>query len=288
MWNIPSHRFAPLLVLCTLCSLLSGHHCHRCPEKCGDTVIPYPFGLTTCGMRTFQLQCNDQSQLILWLNNTDFRVLSVTSKTVVIDPTRGFVCGNSNIDFFSFIGEFSYAIPRSSYRISHKNALMMYKCDPHSSCGCDIQPGFDGAANLERAFGCPPRYCCGSLHNHSLLSLMKNCTSFVSFTLKTQPLEINKPVNIQVQYGLELEAWVPGPCACAFNAKCLLSEDHCSHQCECENGLVGDGFAMGYGCHANVSSCRRDSFVGCTRNVIILSVGKFLIWGLSTKASCTL
>ncbi|KAI5065122.1 hypothetical protein GOP47_0019817 [Adiantum capillus-veneris] len=248
-------------------------YCHLCPETCGHTVIPYPFGLGKCGLPAFQLQCNDQSQLLVWLNKTDFRVLSITSQTIAINPMREFSCGYANIEFFNFIGESNYAIPGSSYNISRRNALMMYKCDPSSSCSCDIQPGFDGASNLERVYNCPRRYCCGSLQDHSLLSLMRNCTSFVSWTLHSQPINLLIPVQIQVQYGLELEAWVPGPCTCAANAKCNLSDDGRSHQCHCENGLVGDGFATGLGCHANVSSCRHESFVGCTRNLVLLSAG---------------
>ncbi|MCO5590437.1 hypothetical protein L7F22_044407 [Adiantum nelumboides] len=274
MWSLTLQcSLLPLLVICTLLSQLDLGYGYPCPEVCGSTLIPYPLGLGKCGLPQFQLDCNDQSQLLVWLNKTDFRVLSVTSQTITINPMRSFSCAASNINFFKFVGEFNYAIPGSSYNISRRNALMMYECDQASSCSCDIQPGFGGVDYLERIYKCPHRYCCGSLQDHSLLSLMKNCTSFMSWTLHTQPIDLLNPVQIQVQYGLELEAWVPGPCTCAVNANCIMSHDNGSHQCHCENGLVGDGFAKGFGCHANVSSCSRESFLGCTRNVVLLSAG---------------
>lgn len=271
MLSFSTHKVTLFLVFCMI---FNPTWVQACPELCGDTVVPYPFGLGKCGLKSFQLRCNVKTSLLeLWLNKLNFTVISITSQTLVIDPMRGNLCGKPNIDFFRFIGESNYAISGTNYVISKRNALMMYNCNANSSCGCDIRSEFDGATYLEHLFQCPSQYCCGFLKYLSLLSLMKNCTSFLSWTINSESDNLINPLNIQVQYGLELEAWIPGPCSCAKDAMCIESLDRFSHICQCKDGLMGDGYAMGLGCHANVSSCRRDSLVGCTRNVILFSAG---------------
>jgi hypothetical protein len=153
----------------------------------------------------------------------------LSSQTLLIDPMQG-ACGKPNIEYFAFIGESSYSIPGTSYFISKSNALMMYNCDENSSCGCDIRPEFEGVAELESYFNCPSRYCCGLVKERSLLRLMKNCTSFVSWAIDDSDIldvaRSSRGLRIQVQYGLQLEAWIPGrSCTCSSNADCIFRID---------------------------------------------------------------
>ena len=225
-----------------------------CQESCGNTLVPYPFRLSKCGRKDFLLHCNEEtSQLQVRLNRLNFSVMFITSQALLIDPMQG-ACGKPNIKYFSFIGESSYAIPESNYFISRNNALMMYNCNENSSCGCDIRPEFDGVAELENYFDCPSQYCCGLIKEHSLLRLMKNCTSFVSWAINSDIMDVShsQGLKIQVQYGLELEVWIPGrSCTCARNADCLYNDQGNAHTCRCKDGFSGDGFAMGLGCDAN-------------------------------------
>ncbi|KAH7302399.1 hypothetical protein KP509_23G070400 [Ceratopteris richardii] len=247
--------------------------CHACPDVCGNTVISYPFGLGKCGLETFRLKCDHNSQLRLSLNRVEFQVLSISSRKIAINPMKNSTCGDSNVDYFSFIGESSYAIPKTHYTISRHNALMMYKCKETSNCSCDIEPGLDVVYRMEKVYGCPTRYCCGLLLEQSLRSLTKNCSSFVSWILTPAPPLSISTLQIQVQYGLELDAWVPGPCSCCVSAKCIPNPYGLGHQCQCQEGFVGDGFSNGSGCRSNASSCRNKPFLGCRRNVVLFSAG---------------
>lgn len=149
---------------------------------------------------------------------------------------------------------------------------MMYHCKNSSSCDCGVHSDFSDLVKLERPYRCPSAYCCGFLLHDSLQKVMEigGCSSFISWSVHKNPM-IRTTLSLQVQWGLELDVRVPGPCSCAKGAKC--QEFLGGHTCSCDEGLVGDGFAIGQGCHRNVTSCNRDSFVGCARNVILLIAG---------------
>ncbi|CAN4125233.1 unnamed protein product [Withania somnifera] len=225
-------------------------HEASCGEKCGNFHIPFPFYISQsiCNSSlsdAFRLSCINSTSPFLDIGSQSYQILHFFSDGVLVDfPNTTFCRQYNDLESFGFNGN-------EYFGISRDNILGLYDCEDSSLCKPDceknIMPHCDGSRGSYPA-------CCYPLSDHSAWNADQRdgfsvfsqfgCRGFSSWVVLS-----GKQVG---KRGVKLEWAVPRnltTASCAANADTINATTVGSGiRCECQDGFVGDGFAVGVGC----------------------------------------
>ncbi|KAG9455442.1 hypothetical protein H6P81_008346 [Aristolochia fimbriata] len=247
---------------------------NRCNESCGSVPIPHPFHLnSSCGLtfdslpnNPFRLYCSSSSVLSLDIGNHKFRVKDILSDAIIVDT----VSRTGSCRIYDDVSSFSLE-SSPFYGVSGQNLLRLYGCGDSSVCNVDCDEfAFSGCGRIGREESLIS--CCYSLISNdregkseddhdgsSLLAELSGCRGFSGWVVAAG--------TKMARRGLKLEWALPREYAkdiCAQNAGFVNSSAvQGAVRCSCQNGLVGDGFAEGFGC---VKSCIKDNRIAYGRD----------------------
>ncbi|CAN4087120.1 unnamed protein product [Withania somnifera] len=217
-----------------------------CGEKCGNFHVPFPFYMnqSICNSSlsdAFRLSCINSTSPFLNIGSQSYQVLLFFSDGVLVDfPNTTFCRQYNDLKSFGFNGN-------EYFGISRDNILGLYDCEDSSLCKPDceknIMPHCDGSPGSYPA-------CCYPLDGFSVFSQF-GCRGFSSWVVLSG--------NQVGKRGVKLEWAVPRnstSATCAANADIINATTVGSGiRCECQDGFVGDGFAVGAGC---LKSCIKE------------------------------
>uniref|UniRef100_M8B6G9 Wall-associated receptor kinase-like 14 n=1 Tax=Aegilops tauschii TaxID=37682 RepID=M8B6G9_AEGTA len=252
--------------------------------------LPYPFGFSSgC---TIRLGCHVGADGVgaAWLGGArelGLLVRNVTSRALILDLPA---------DCSRRFNESVEALFSDSYAPASRNALVATSCSAAA-----------GAPQTSNCSGPPYRYMdMPSSHctaNESIRCILppprphSNLTSGHHFLNKSEVLRSNCTVLVSaVSYSdaggpslllgaLELDWWVPGPCRCDARANCTQLPATRTRpeafQCECPEGLQGDGFVDGTGCwEVSKSKCDRSNYLrDCGKIVLVGLIMAGIVFG---------
>lgn len=236
-----------------------------CEEKCGALAIQYPFHLQPpCSQPhhpEFRISCSYKGSgppiPVLQLNSHEYRVLSINSGELTIDPVLFDNCTFPNLQSFNLSG--------SPFTISSRNVLQLHNCSIACHLNCSVanlnlggnchnfepiccQPldprlaQIDSYSPYGRYFS--PEAFTGGYSNLVNFSTRFNCTTFTSWTYASTNL------SIDAEYGLKLSWSLHGVCSknvCSRDADCHPVSK--GYYCQCKPGYWGDGYVAGIGCN---------------------------------------
>ncbi|XP_004248516.1 probably inactive receptor-like protein kinase At2g46850 [Solanum lycopersicum] len=230
-----------------------------CGEKCGDFHIPFPFYMnqSICNSSLsddFRLSCINSTSPFLNIGSQSYRILHFFSDGVLVDFPNTTYCRQYNdLKSFGFNGNDYFGIARD-------NILGLYDCEDSSLCKPDceksIMPHCDGSPGRNSY---PP--CCYPLSDRSAWSADQRdgFSVFSQFGCRGFSSWVDISGNQIGKRGVKLEWAVPGnstTATCAANADSINATTVASGiRCECQDGYVGDGFAVGVGC---LKSCIKE------------------------------
>lgn len=230
-------------------------HEPSCGEKCGNFHIPFPFYMnqSICNSSLsddFRLSCINSTSPFLNIDSQSYRILHFFSDGVLVDFPNTTYCRQYNdLKSFGFNGN-------NYFGISQDNILGLYDCEDSSLCKPDceksIMPRCDGS-NTKGKNNYPS--CCYPLSDRSAWNdenQRDGFSVFSQFGCRGFSSWVDIPGNQIGKRGVKLEWAVPGnstTASCAANADIINATTVDSGiRCECQDGYVGDGFAVGVGC----------------------------------------
>ncbi|MCD9639815.1 hypothetical protein HAX54_024558 [Datura stramonium] len=232
-------------------------HEASCGEKCGNFHIPFPFYMNQSRCNSslsdaFRLSCINSSSLFLNIGSQSYRILQFFSDGVLVDfPNTTFCRQYNDLKSFGFNGN-------DYFGISRNNILGLYDCEDSTLCKPDceknIMPRCDGSQ------GSYPS-CCYPLSDHSAWNADQRdgFSVFSQFGCRGFSSWVVLSGNQVGKRGVKLEWAVPGnstTASCAANADIINATTVGSGiRCQCQDGFVGDGFAVGVGC---LKSCIKE------------------------------
>ncbi|PSS05107.1 inactive receptor-like protein kinase [Actinidia chinensis var. chinensis] len=251
---------------------------NECSDQCGSFQIPFPFYLnTSCGSKTpisdaFRLSCQNSTSLFLNIASQTYPILQFFPDGVLVGfpntttttTSSSSTCGGvrhpyNDLNAFGFEGN-------DYFGISTDNVVGLYDCEDSSLCKEDCMfmpaPGCD-------IHGYPA--CCYPLSDGSSWRIGDGFSVFYQFGCRGFSCWVgngngngngsnnNNNNNSTGKRGVKLEWAVPknsSKAQCAPNAYSVHATSLTSGvRCQCLHGFVGDGFALGLGCH---KSCLKD------------------------------
>lgn len=255
-----------------------------CPKTCGNTSIPYPFGIAPgCGLPAFQLNCSatkegspsspfdgfgEEGPLFPFLLTGSglFQVLQITPTSIIINVTdlKAVSCDGSQA-IATFVLD-----PLSPFFLSGNNQFFVTGCNSTGDVNTDLTLGSTRSCNVSSCSNtpsdssfCSSQQCCVALpggsrevvmHGGGYRSGSGGC-GFASIGYPPSFAITSDGSTGSEEYGLQLAYAVDGhSCSdpnfnsiCAARATCLDVEH--GHVCLCDGvGLVGDGYRAGSGC----------------------------------------
>ncbi|VAI08108.1 unnamed protein product [Triticum turgidum subsp. durum] len=240
-----------------------------CVRSCGGMTLPYPFGFSSdC---TIRLGC-DVGAGVVFVGGTrelGLVVRNFTPRALILklQPNCSRLFNASVAALFS-----------DSYAPASRNALVVSSCAEAaqiSNCSSSPERFLDRNSShcTDESIRCivPPT---NSTRGHHFLNksevLRSNCTGLVS------AVSYSDAGGPSLLLGaLELDWWVPGPCRCDARANCTQFPATRTRpeafQCECPEGLEGDGFVEGTGCReVSKSKCDRSNYLSRDCGKIVL------------------
>ncbi|CAL4898142.1 unnamed protein product [Urochloa decumbens] len=255
----------------------------RCVRQCGSTLTPYPFGFS--GDCPILLACNATDSTALLPRSTaaaPYPIMSFnsTASTFVVSVAP---CCNRTF------AETEAALAGAGYGASYRTALFLsgnncgrdappgsavtFSCSIssqfmalHAQCGGGGGSGGAGADDPSSST------CVASTTNLNASGTAATAGQFMDWN-KVRAARCEDALTAAVYYGdtlagtpslqfgvAEMGWWLDGTCAgaggaggeCAANATCHDVETPggaSGHRCACRDGMSGDGFAAGEGCH---------------------------------------
>ncbi|CAL5092644.1 unnamed protein product [Urochloa decumbens] len=255
----------------------------RCVRQCGSTLTPYPFGFS--GDCPILLACNataSTAALLLPHNSTaaapPYPIISFNSTAstfvVSVDPS----CNRTFAEAVAALAS-AGAGAAAGYGASYRTALFL----SGDNCGRGAPPGsaVTFSCSISSQFMALHAQCSGGgSGGASSSSCVASTTNLNASTAAGPFMDWNKvraagcedALTAAVYYGdtlagtpslqfgvAEMGWWLNGTCAgagaggvCAANATCQDVETPGGargHRCACRDGMSGDGFAAGEGCH---------------------------------------
>lgn len=230
----------------------------ECNETCGNIKIIYPFYLNTskvdCGLLGYDLVCDNNNTTFLYLGtNQKYEVLDLGPEEITINPLSSQNCTSNNL--------LSFNLSTNSFKISPQNMLQLYNCN--KTCdNCPLLGNYSGNTSFPVSCSNAQRTCCENLGDSSFFNSSKSqmqdftggyrslknystdykCSSFTSWAYSS----INTSLSFSAEYGLMLEWFISGSCACSSNAACTNNSD--GYTCKCNSNYTGDGYPNGTGC----------------------------------------
>ncbi|KAK6776932.1 hypothetical protein RDI58_023649 [Solanum bulbocastanum] len=234
-------------------------HEASCGEKCGNFHIPFPFYMnqSICNSSLsddFRLSCINSTSPFLNIGSQSYRILHFFSDGVLVDFPNTTYCRQYNdLKSFGFNGNHYFGISRD-------NILGLYDCEDSSLCKPDceksIMPHCDGSPGRNSYPS-----CCYPLSDRSAWSADQRdgFSVFSQFGCRGFSSWVDTSGNQIGKRGVKLEWAVPAnstTASCAANADIINATTVGSGiRCECQDGYVGDGFAVGVGC---LKSCIKE------------------------------
>jgi len=270
-----------------------------CDRRCGDIFVPYPFGFS--GDCPVVLACDASTSTALLPRTTtaappypiiSFRQTPFSTFLVSMAPS----CNRS-------VGEARASLTGAGYGVSNRTGLFLGGgCRMPGASNCSVSPSL--VASLLRTAGCagndttwacvadlpsyrsPPARGQGWFLNWEHADVagcgdVRTTTVFGETTMGSPSMELGL---------VEMNWWVNGTCAdaaaagsgrCAANAGCddlLAPSGAWGHQCYCSDGMSGDGFVSGEGCH--YGSRARAKLSAAAIAGIVVSAASFAFAGL--------
>ncbi|OIS99364.1 PREDICTED: probably inactive receptor-like protein kinase At2g46850 [Nicotiana attenuata] len=233
------------------------HHEEACGEKCGSFHIPFPFYMnqSNCGSSlsdAFRLSCINSTSLFLNIGSQTYQLLHFFSDGVLVDfPNTTFCRQYNDLKSFGFKGN-------DNFGISRDNILGLYDCEDSSLCKPDCEKNI-----MPRCDGSPGSYpaCCYPLSDRSAWNADQRdgFSTFSQFGCRGFSSWVVLSGNQVGKRGVKLEWAVPRnstTATCATNADIVNATTVASGiRCKCQDGFVGDGFAVGVGC---LKSCIKE------------------------------
>ncbi|KAI4993441.1 hypothetical protein ZWY2020_007754 [Hordeum vulgare] len=293
-------RGAALLLAAVLlhAAAAAGEGNGSCVRSCGAMTLPYPFGFSSgC---TIRLGCDVGIDGVggAWLGGArelGLLVRNVTPRALILnlhpDCSRSF---NASIE----------ALFSDSYAPASGNTLVVSSCssseaDHIKNCSSEPpdpymdMPSSHCTANESIRCILPQRPSNASglplgtnnTIGHHLLNrseiLRYNCTGLVS------AVSYSEAQGPSLLLGaLELDWWVPGRCQCDRRANCTQFPATKTRpegfQCDCPEGLHGDGFVDGTGCReVSKSKCNPSKYLSrdCGKIILVALIMAGIIFG---------
>ncbi|CAN6352317.1 unnamed protein product [Urochloa humidicola] len=280
----------------------------ECARRCGDTIVPYPFGFS--GGCPVILSCDASTSTALLPRSTavapPYPILSFSAVFSTFKVSMASSCNRT-------VGEARASLTGAGFGVSNRTGLFLAGgCRTPGASNCSISTSL--AASLLRAAGCaagggdswtcvaqPPAYgsAAGARGQGWFLDWghvdAAGCEDAVTATAYGEPAAAGSP---SLDFGVaEMTWWVNGTCAvaaaaagvagrCAANAACddvQTPGGAWGHQCYCPNGMSGDGFAAGEGCHYGGSPSRRRGKLSAAAiaGIVVAAAASFAAFFLS-------
>ncbi|EEC77781.1 hypothetical protein OsI_16950 [Oryza sativa Indica Group] len=252
-----------------------------CSRRCGDLVVPYPFGFSGSSC-PIMLSCNVDAG-----NSTAALILQGNDATST-DQSYSYTVASFN----STASTFTVSVPPScnrtvsdakrwlsgaNYGVSSQTGLFLRGCRNATSTNCTVPA--EVILRMENCGGGGGNETASTVTCIAAISaetdMAKGVGLFARWDMVEEPRCDNLPTTVYGEtkeqlFSLELAAavmrwWVDGECTgagvdaagrCAANATChdvQTPSGAWGHQCSCKYGMAGDGFAAGDGCYSTTS-----------------------------------
>ncbi|KAK4481387.1 hypothetical protein RD792_012275 [Penstemon davidsonii] len=228
----------------------------RQDDKCGDFQIPFPFYLNNVNNSSsissfFSLSCVNSSTLFLNIDSESYKVLHFFPDGVLVDFPNTSLCRQYNdLKSFPFSGN-------QYLGVSSENVVDLYDCEDSSLCKPDcektfLMPSCEGQSGTYSS-------CCYPLSDRSVWHVNDSFSGFSKFGCRGFSSWVVLPGSGNGKRGVKLEWAVPRNLSagtCVINADVINATSVASGiRCQCKDGFIGDGFAVGVGC---LKSCIKD------------------------------
>jgi len=133
--SLPQHLFFLILTACCAslipCCLSLNAQYQYCQNhsKCGTMNISYPFGVGNlgCGLPSFQINCINNSSLVIKIDRQNYRILAFLDPTLVI-ITRGQNCQSLDASINNQIKSSEFEGTVFNFTATENLTLYRYKC----------------------------------------------------------------------------------------------------------------------------------------------------------------
>ncbi|XP_062202177.1 wall-associated receptor kinase-like 21 [Phragmites australis] len=236
-----------------------------CNRLCNGTVVPYPFGFSVdCPIL---LACNDSTSTALLPHTATaeapypIRSFNSTASTLVVSLAPS--CNRS-------VPEAKESLSGAGYGVSSRTGLFLRRgCRTPAVSNCSVPGDFMtsilrtvqcGGTGNDTAWTCVtsvPNTTAAAMGQRQFLE-WANVEAAGCDDALTAALYGETPQGVpSLEFGVvELGWWLNGTCAgagqCAENAMChdvVTPGGASGHRCTCLDGMSGDGFKAGDGCH---------------------------------------
>uniref|UniRef100_A0A453INB1 Protein kinase domain-containing protein n=1 Tax=Aegilops tauschii subsp. strangulata TaxID=200361 RepID=A0A453INB1_AEGTS len=259
-----------------------------CERRCGSMELPYPFGFS--GGCTIQLVCDVGVDDVraAWLGGAPelgLLVRNVTPRALIL---------NLQPDCSRLFNASVAALFSDSYAPAWGNTLVVSSCSSSEAAlikNCSSEPPdrymkrSTSHCSANESIRCILPRTPSNTSGHHFLNrsevLRSNCTGLVS------AVSYSDAQGPSLLLGaLELDWWVPGRCRCDARANCTqfpaTKTRPEAFQCECPEGLQGDGFVDGTGCwEVSKSKCDRSNYLSrdCGKIVLVGLIMAGIVFG---------
>lgn len=240
--------------------LVTSHSSTKCNRSCGSggdgtqpaKHVPYPFGFSpTCHIH---LNCSPNGDILIG----EFPIQTVTPDSIIINVDAK--CDRPVHTLSDIFGK--------NYAPTTSNGLLLQNCSSKQS-SCTLPATETVQTNFE-SLGCNStsnNVSCYSVNIPNGFLSYKNVTmrkcQYLLSSISVRSINSSE-VSLEVQV-IQLRWWLEGNCSkCSDGANCtqIVSPFNGNEgfRCQCNKGLVGDGYRHGVGCRKGMfwtSCCRK-------------------------------